>query len=128
LNSAVERAIDCMWERYSEPLSLTDIAGSALLSRFHFSRIFREVTGISPGRFLAAVRIYHAKQMLLSTDIKIEEITYAVGYNSLGSFTTRFTASAGIPPGRFRRTQAAACLPAKPAAYRDILALPELKV
>jgi transcriptional regulator GlxA family with amidase domain len=40
MNSAVEHAAKCMWEHYSEPLTLADIAKSAMLSRFHFSRIF----------------------------------------------------------------------------------------
>jgi AraC family transcriptional regulator len=103
MNSAVERAIKFIWERYDEPLSLSDIACSAILSRFHFSRIFRDATGVSPGRYLSAVRIYQAKRMLLNTDLKVTDISFAVGYNSLGSFTNHFTASVGISPGRFRR-------------------------
>lgn len=103
MNSAVERAITCMWERYDEPLSLADISRSAILSRFHFSRIFKEATGVSPGRFLSAVRIYQAKRMLLNTSMTVTDISFAVGFNSLGSFTNHFTASVGMSPGRFRR-------------------------
>jgi AraC-like DNA-binding protein len=103
MNSAVDRAIKCMWERYDEPLSLTDLADSAILSRFHFCRIFRAATGVTPGRFLSAVRIYQAKRMLLTTSMNITDISFAVGYNSLGSFTNHFTDSVGVSPGRFRR-------------------------
>jgi AraC-like DNA-binding protein len=103
MDKAVERAIECIWERYSEPLSLTEIAESALLSRFYFSRLFRDATGISPGRFLAAVRIHQAKRLLLSTSMNITDISFTVGYNSLGSFTNYFTASVGVSPGKFRR-------------------------
>src|ERR1035438_8130959 len=103
MNSAIERSIEFIWERYDEPLSLTDIARSAILSRFHFCRIFKEATGVSPGRFLSAVRIYQAKRMLLNTHLKVTDISFAVGYNSLGSFTNHFTASVGVSPGRFRR-------------------------
>ena len=103
MDKAVERAIKCIWERYSEPLSHTEIAQSALLSRFYFARIFRNATGVTPGRFLAAVRIYQAKRMLLSTSMTITDISFAVGYNSLGSFTNHFTDSVGVSPGRFRR-------------------------
>jgi AraC family transcriptional regulator len=103
MNRAVECAIARMWESYSEPLSLADIAKSAILSRFHFSRVFREATGVSPGRFLSAVRIYQAKRMLASTPLSVTEISLAVGYNSLGSFTNRFTESVGLSPTRFRR-------------------------
>ena len=62
MNSAVDRAVSCIWERYSDPLSLADMARSAMLSRFHFARVFEKQTGVSPGRFLAAVRIYQAKR------------------------------------------------------------------
>jgi len=103
MNSAVERAIECISERYSEPLSLTDVARSAILSRFHFSRVFRDTTGVTPGRFLSAVRIYQAKRMLLTTSLSITDIAFAVGYNSLGSFSNHFTDSVGVSPGRFRR-------------------------
>jgi AraC family transcriptional regulator len=103
MNSAVERAIASMWERYNEPLSLAEIAKSAILSRFHFSRVFREATGVSPGRFLTAVRIYQAKRMLVTSSLSVTDISLDVGYNSLGSFTNRFTESVGISPARFRR-------------------------
>jgi AraC family transcriptional regulator len=103
MNSAVERAIYCMWKRYSGPLSLHDIAQSAILSRFHFSRIFKEATGVSPGRYLSAVRIYQAKRMLVTTPMKVTDISFAVGFDSLGSFTNHFTDSVGISPSRFRR-------------------------
>ncbi|HZB32657.1 MAG TPA: helix-turn-helix transcriptional regulator [Streptosporangiaceae bacterium] len=99
---AVERAITTMWDRYSEPLSLDDIAGTALLSKFYFSRVFRSVTGTSPGRFLSTIRLYSAKSLLIETSLSVTEIAYKVGYNSLGTFTTRFTRSVGVSPTRFR--------------------------
>jgi AraC-like DNA-binding protein len=102
MNSAVERAITCIWDRYEEPLTLSDLADSAILSRFHFSRIFKESTGVSPVRFLYAVRIHEAKRMLLTTSLNVTDISFAVGYNSLGSFTNHFTDSVGVSPSRLR--------------------------
>lgn len=103
MESAVERAITFITERYSEPLSLSDVANSAILSRFHFCRIFRDATGVTPGRFLSAVRIYQAKRMLATTAMNVTEVAFAVGFNSLGSFSNHFTDSVGISPGRFRQ-------------------------
>jgi AraC family transcriptional regulator len=103
MSSAVDGAIARIWESYSEPLSLADIAKSAILSRFHFSRVFRDAIGVSPGRFLSAVRIYQAKRLLASTSLSVTDISLAVGYNSLGSFTNRFTESVGASPSRFRQ-------------------------
>ncbi|HST48003.1 helix-turn-helix transcriptional regulator [Jatrophihabitans sp.] len=91
-----------MWERYSEPLSLDEIADTAILSKFYFSRVFRSITGTSPGRFLTAIRLYRAKNLLQKTSLSVTDIAYMVGYNSLGTFTTRFTKSVGMSPARFR--------------------------
>jgi len=96
MQAAVERAIKSMWERYDEPLTLAELADAAILSRFYFSRVFRNVTGTSPGRFLTAIRLYKAKNLLLSTSLSVTELSYRVGYNSLGTFTTRFTKSVGV--------------------------------
>lgn len=102
MQAAIERAIKTMWERYDEPLTLAELADSAILSRFYFSRVFRNVTGTSPGRFLTAIRLYKAKNLLLSTSLSVTELSYRVGYNSLGTFTTRFTKSVGVSPARYR--------------------------
>jgi AraC family transcriptional regulator len=116
MSNAVDSAITRIWEGYSEPLSLADIAKSAILSRFHFSRVFRDATGVSPGRFLSAVRIYQAKRLLASTSLSVTDISLAVGYNSLGSFTNRFTESVGASPSRFRRMCRDGIRPAAPPA------------
>jgi AraC family transcriptional regulator len=103
VDGAVEHAASFIWDHYSEPLSLADIARSALLSRFHLCRTFRATTSVPPCRFLSAVRIYQAKRMLLTTSVSVTDIAFAVGYNSVGSFTNYFTSSVGVPPGTFRR-------------------------
>lgn len=103
MNRAVERAIGYIWEQYGEPLTTADLAASAILSKHHFCRTFLRATGVSPGRFLSAVRIFQAKRLLFSTSMNVTEISLAVGFNSLGSFTNHFTESVGISPGRFRR-------------------------
>src|SRR5260370_36470714 len=79
------------------------MAGGAMLSRFHFAGVFEKQTGVSPGRFLAAVRIYQAKRLLLLSSMSVAGVSSAVGYSSLGSFTSHFTDSVGISPGRFRQ-------------------------
>ncbi|MEW2548188.1 AraC family transcriptional regulator [Streptomyces sp. NPDC047002] len=100
--TAVKRTIDIMWSRYPEPLCLEELAGAALFSKFYYSRVFRNLTGTSPGRFLSAVRLFMAKRHLLDTRSSVTEISYDVGYNSLGTFTSRFTRSVGISPARYR--------------------------
>lgn len=108
---AVERSISTMWNRYGEPLSLADMAETATFSKFYFSRVFRSVTGTSPGRFLTAIRLYRAKQLLLKTPLSVTDIAYKVGYNSLGTFTSRFTRSVLFSPARYRSSSRAGMPP-----------------
>lgn len=119
MQDAVLRATALIRENFAEPLTLRDIADAAIMSRFHFSRLFRQATGISPGRFLTAVRLHEAKRLLLTTSISIADISCMVGYTSLGTFTTRFTECVGVSPGKFRRLAELGMLGAvKPATVR----------
>jgi len=102
VEEAVERVIETMWQRHGERLSLEEMANAAFFSRFSFSRTFRSLTGTSPGRFLTAIRLYNAKQLLAESALSVTEISYQVGYSSLGTFTTRFTQSVGMSPVRYR--------------------------
>ena len=101
--AAVERALVTMRGELDHRLPLAALAESAGLSPFHFARTFRRAIGSPPGQFLAALRLERAKRLLLTTDLPVTEICFAVGYDSLGTFTTRFTQLVGLPPGQVRR-------------------------
>ncbi len=100
---AVERVVAAMRERADGPLTLRDMADVAHLSPYHFARVFKDVTGIPPGEFLGALRLERAKRLLLTTDLSVSEVCFEVGYESLGTFTTRFQRLVGMSPGRMRR-------------------------
>ncbi|MEV0001808.1 AraC family transcriptional regulator [Micromonospora sp. NPDC050980] len=100
---AVERVIKTIRSNLGEPLTIDDMAKAALFSKFHFSRLFQRVTGISPGRFLSAVRLAEAKKLLVNSSMNVAEISLRVGYTSVGTFSTRFTRSVGLSPTSFRR-------------------------
>lgn len=100
---AVKQAIVTMRTRFMETLTLPEIADSAQLSPFHFNRIFRSMIGIPPSVFLAAIRMEAAKRLLLTTQRSVTDVCFDVGYNSMGTFTTRFTLFVGLPPSRFRQ-------------------------
>jgi AraC family transcriptional regulator len=99
---SVERVIAAMRERMDEPLSLGSMAKIAFASRYHFNRTFRQVTGVPPSQFLYALRLERAKRLLAQTQQKVIDICYGVGYNSVGTFTRRFTNLLGISPRAFR--------------------------
>jgi AraC family transcriptional regulator len=99
---AVERVICAMRNHLSEPLNLESLAKIAIISPYHFHRVFAEITGITPGRFLAALRIEKAKRLLATSTMGITDVCLDAGYNSLGTFTTIFTGFVGLSPNRFR--------------------------
>src|ERR1041385_794276 len=99
---AVERVITDARERLCEPISLYDMSRVAYLSAFHFNRVFHQITGLPPAKFIAAMRLNEAKRLLLNTQLSITDISFEVGYNSLSTFTRRFTQRVGLGPREFR--------------------------
>ncbi|MEU5987405.1 AraC family transcriptional regulator [Spirillospora sp. NPDC047418] len=99
----IERAVLAIHERYGEPLRLEELAQTAMLSKYHFLRVFRRVTGVTPGRYLSAVRLQEAKRLLLTTSFNVAHISAQVGYSGTGTFTRRFSESVGMSPTQYRR-------------------------
>jgi transcriptional regulator GlxA family with amidase domain len=96
------RARDLADARYSEPLGVDDLARAAGLSRGHFSREFRRAFGESPHAYLLTRRLERAAALLRTTDRSVADICFTVGLRSVGSFTTSFTRTYGMPPMAYR--------------------------
>jgi AraC-like DNA-binding protein len=109
----LSRAKDLADARYAEPLTVDDLAAAAGLSRAHFSRAFRRVYGDAPHRYLLTRRLERAAHLLLHTDRPVAQVCLDVGLSSLGSFTTSFTRTYGVPPVTYRRTAPAAATHAR---------------
>lgn len=110
---AVERVIDAMGERLEDSFTLDQMADIAIMSRFHFNRTFRRVTGIPPRHFLGALRLETARRLLVTTSASVTDVCFSVGYNSLGTFIRRFTGLLGVSPRRLRM------LASRPGALAD---------
>jgi len=106
---AVERVIANISRNLNEPINMDEMAKIAYLSPFHFNRIFHDVTGLPPSQFLYAMRLQEAKRLLLTTTMNVTDICFEVGYNSLGTFTRRFTELVGLPPTELRRFAGEIC-------------------
>ena len=100
---AAERAITTMHDKLGEPVTVDDMARAAMFSKFHFTRMFQRATGVSPARFLSALRLQRAKHLLMSTSLTVVDISILVGYNSVGTFSSRFSRSVGLSPTDYRR-------------------------
>jgi AraC-like DNA-binding protein len=103
MEQAVEQIVTVMRVRYDERLYVPDLAAEAFFSPFHFSRIFRRETGVAPGQYLTAIRLFEAKRLLLTTSLSVADIACRVGYQGVGTFTTRFTKLVSVPPSHYRR-------------------------
>ncbi|HEY0667748.1 MAG TPA: AraC family transcriptional regulator [Sphingobacteriaceae bacterium] len=98
----IEQAKNFMLNNFSEDISLLDIATECCVSPFHFSRIFKLFTGTSPHAFLLSLRIKHAELLLKTSNLKITQIAFISGFNSLEHFSTTFTERFGRSPLYYR--------------------------
>jgi AraC-like DNA-binding protein len=96
------RAKDLADARYFDPLSVADLARAAGLSSAHFSREFKRTFGESPHQYLLTRRLERAACLLRTTDWSVAEVFFAVGVESIGSFTTSFHRVFGQSPTAYR--------------------------
>jgi len=113
----LRRARDRIDRDYALPLDLVALAGTAGLSRFHFLRCFAAAYGRTPAHYLAERRMERAQDLLRSTNLTVTEICVLVGYSSLGSFSSRFTALVGTSPSAYQARWAQVGAPRIPGCY-----------
>ena len=83
-----------------ESIDMTTIANKAYFSKFHFLRLFKQVYGITPHRYLTMLRIEKAKE-LLQNNISITDTCYRIGFASTSSFTKLFKRYMKISPLKY---------------------------
>lgn len=96
------RARDYADAHYREPLTVDDLARVAGLSRAHFSQEYKRAFGETPHVYLLTRRLERAAALLRTTDRTVTEVCFAVGLQSLGSFTSSFTRTFGMSPTQYR--------------------------
>jgi len=98
----MRRVRDMMDRDFAQPLDLAALARAVHVSPGHLSRQFRRAYGETPYSYLMTRRVERAMTLLRTTELAVTEVALAVGCQSLGTFTTRFTELVGVPPGRYR--------------------------
>ena len=99
----IEKVVSFMQENYMKDLSVEDISHHFGLSRTHMTRCFKEYTGFAPHEYITRLRIYHAKYLLQSTELSIEEISRQMGFSDSVYFIQVFKKTEGITPSKFRK-------------------------
>ncbi|GAA0369744.1 hypothetical protein GCM10009541_10320 [Micromonospora gifhornensis] len=106
-----------MDRHYTEALDLAAVAAVAGISKYHFHRLFTITYGLSPAAYLSQRRIERAQDLLRATNLTVTEVCYAVGFASLGSFSSRFRELVGESPREFQRRWAQAGTPHIPGCF-----------
>src|SRR5215212_7100248 len=99
----IRLAVELMHAHMHRELSLEEIASSAHISPFHFSRLFKKLTGATPHAYLASLRAARARDLLAETDLSVTEVGARVGYMSSSHFSKAFRQSTGISPRAYRK-------------------------
>jgi len=99
----LRRVRDRMDREYAQPLDVEALARGVHMSAGHLSREFKLAYGESPYSYLMTRRIERAMALLRRGDLSVTEVCFAVGCQSLGTFSTRFTELVGVPPSVYRR-------------------------
>jgi len=98
----IARAKQYIQEHQTEELSLGQVASAVHTSPFYFCKLFKKVTGIHFTDYVARTRIERAKNLLLNPNVRISEVAYEVGFQSLTHFNRVFKRIAGQSPTEFR--------------------------
>lgn len=104
LQPEIDRAVCWMQEHYGEEITVEQLAKLSRMSKYHFIRVFRSLTGDTPYRYLLLYRIDRSKQLLLDTHMTVQEIADACGFSSSKNYIAAFRSCAGLTPGKFRDT------------------------
>ena len=97
------RARDLLRDWSDGPQPVSAVARETGLTRYHFIRLFKAVFGETPHQYRSRAQIEQAKHLLVLTEWSVTEVCMAVGFSSLGSFSTLFARRVGTSPSAFQR-------------------------
>ena len=99
---SVARALQHMNRYFDSDLTLVEYAAMCCMSKYHFLRTFKQVTGVTPMEYRNRIRIDHAKELLRNSYFSISEIAESLGYTSLAYFSVHFKRVVGVSPTQYQ--------------------------
>jgi AraC-like DNA-binding protein len=98
----IARAKEFIKQHQTEDISLGQVAKAVNTSTFYFCKMFKKITGINFTDYVSRVRIENAKNLLLNPNLRVSEIAYEVGFQSLTHFNRVFKKVIGQSPTEYR--------------------------
>jgi AraC-like DNA-binding protein/ligand-binding sensor protein len=98
----ITRARQFIQEHQTDDLSLSDVAKAVNTSTFYFCKLFKKETGLNFTAYLSRIRIEKAKNLLLNPNLRISEVAFDVGFQSLTHFNRIFRNITGESPTQYR--------------------------
>ncbi len=98
-----KRLIQAKWfidKNYMNAINLSEISDAAILSKFHFTRLFKQIYGKTPHQYITYLRIEKAKQLLQESK-SVSEVCDTIGFESLTTFSGLFKRMVGLTPSKF---------------------------
>lgn len=100
----IERAKEYITQHFSDDISLMQIADHCYVSPFHFSRLFKTFTTVSPHQYLLTTRLKNAELLLRNTPEPVADIAFSSGFNSIEHFSAAFKQKYKCPPAAYRES------------------------
>jgi AraC family transcriptional regulator len=105
-HARLRRVLDHISAHIAHEITITDLAGVAGLSVFHFARMFTLAVGVSPGRYISRMRLERAMAEIADGRSSLAKIAFDARFSSQASFTRAFRRATGMSPGEYRRCRA----------------------
>lgn len=100
LDLRIRNVVEYIDSRLDQPLVVSQLASVACISATQFKKAFREQMGQTPARYITQLRMEKARALIIHTDMPMQRVAEAVGYQDFSAFSRRFSQFFGLPPSR----------------------------
>lgn len=99
----IRNAMLFLQDHYAENLSLDKIAHACSVNKYYFHRTFKKFMGVTPNEYLITIRLNKAKELLRTTDLRVNQVASLVGIDNTSHFINTFKKHEGITPYEYSK-------------------------